>query len=167
MLRRADFISAMRKVANSVTIVTTGGAAGRHGATVTAFCSVSAEPPSLLVCLRSDSRIAHTVLANRSFCVNVLRDSAAPLADRFAGHNAAPAQDRFAGVAVAPGTENAPRLADAVSAFTCTVANALKSGSHLVVLGHVRNVHVATELPLAYVDGGYAAVTRLPVRSIS
>jgi flavin reductase (DIM6/NTAB) family NADH-FMN oxidoreductase RutF len=46
---RDPFIRAMRGVANSVAIVTTDGVAGRHGATVSAFCSVSADPPSVLV----------------------------------------------------------------------------------------------------------------------
>ena len=52
------FIKGMRQVASSVAVVTTLGAHGRHGATVSAFSSVSADPPQLLVCLRSASRIA-------------------------------------------------------------------------------------------------------------
>ena len=57
MLGRDNFLQAMRRVASSVTVVTTDGPHGRHGATVSAFCSVSADPPSVLICLRADSRI--------------------------------------------------------------------------------------------------------------
>ena len=57
MPTREEFIEALRGVASSVSVVTTDGAAGRHGATVSAFCSVSADPPTLLVCLRGQSRI--------------------------------------------------------------------------------------------------------------
>ena len=68
---RKSFISAMRRVASSVTVVTTDGPGGRHGATVSAFYSV-ADPPSALVCLKADSRIARSVSArNGVFCVNV------------------------------------------------------------------------------------------------
>jgi flavin reductase (DIM6/NTAB) family NADH-FMN oxidoreductase RutF len=48
----------MRRVASSVTVVTTDGAAGRFGTTVSAFSSVSADPPTVLVCLFAQSRIA-------------------------------------------------------------------------------------------------------------
>ena len=64
---RQDFINAMRTVASSVSVVTTDGPVGRHGATVSAFCSVSADPPTLLVCLNSGSRIARTVAENGQF----------------------------------------------------------------------------------------------------
>jgi flavin reductase len=38
--------------------------------------TVSADPPSVLVCLRIESRIARAVTRNGMFCVNVLKDSA-------------------------------------------------------------------------------------------
>ena len=82
-VEREDFIHAMRSVANSVAVVTTDGAAGRHGATVTAF-------------------------------------------------------------------------------FSCVLANTLAAGSHVAAVGRVHHVYTAPEHPLAYVDGGYACVTRLP-----
>ena len=48
----------MRQVAATVTVVTTDGPAGQAGATVSAFSSLSADPPSVLVCLKADTRIA-------------------------------------------------------------------------------------------------------------
>ena len=59
--QRTAFIHAMRGVAASVTVVTTNGKAGRRGATVSAFCSVSADPPTILVCLNKSSGIADAV----------------------------------------------------------------------------------------------------------
>ena len=85
MVDRSLFIEAMRHVAQSVTVVTTQGADGCTGATVSAFSSLSADPPSVLVCLRSDSRIGLAVGRNRVFCVNVLPEGASALAGRFAG----------------------------------------------------------------------------------
>ena len=46
-----SFRAAMRRVASTVTVVTTGGPFSRHGMTATAVTSVSADPPSLLVCI--------------------------------------------------------------------------------------------------------------------
>jgi flavin reductase (DIM6/NTAB) family NADH-FMN oxidoreductase RutF len=161
-VEREDFIHAMRSVANSVAVVTTDGAAGRHGATVTAFCSVSADPPSVLVCLRIESRIAQAVTLNGMFCVNVQKDSASTLADRFAGRSDAAGIDRFEGVDVVVHAGRPPRLTAATCAFSCALANTLAAGSHVVAVGWVHHVYTAPEHPLAYVDGGYARVTRLP-----
>jgi flavin reductase (DIM6/NTAB) family NADH-FMN oxidoreductase RutF len=157
---RESFVRAMRGVAHSVAVVTTDGAAGRHGATVSAFCSVSADPPSVLVCLRADSRIAQTVAANGSFCVNVLRDSAGALADRFAGRDPGADADRFAGVDVVTGPGLPAVLAAASAAFCCRVADTLAAGSHLIAVGEVLEVHAGSDRPLAYLDGSYASVSR-------
>ena len=91
---RASFIKAMRNVANSVTVVTTNGEAGCHGGTVSAFCSVSADPPTVLVCLMDSSRIAQTTLQNGNFCVNVLPYASQHVADRFAGRHDNEVADR-------------------------------------------------------------------------
>lgn len=44
-----EFLEAMSRAANSVTVVTTDGVAGRLGVTVSAMCSVSVEDPSPLL----------------------------------------------------------------------------------------------------------------------
>src|SRR6056297_3656043 len=82
---RQNFIDAMRQVASTVTVVTTDGPAGQAGATVSAFSSLSADPPSVLVCLKDDSRIAKAVRENGVFCVNVLPEDAVKTAQSFAG----------------------------------------------------------------------------------
>jgi flavin reductase len=157
---REAFIRALRAVANSVAIVTTDGVAGRHGATVSAFCSVSADPPSLLVCLRADSRIARTVVQNDAFCLNVLSDSAGDLAERFAGRGPGGAVDRFAGVKLVAGPGRPAVLAAAASAFSCRRVDSLACGSHLIVVGEVHDVRAGTARPLAYFDGNYASLSR-------
>ena len=82
---RQHFIDAMRQVASTVTVVTTDGPAGQAGATVSAFSSLSADPPSVLVCLKADTRIAETVAGNGTFCVNILSEDHVEIAQRFAG----------------------------------------------------------------------------------
>ena len=85
--QRTAFIHAMRGVAASVTVVTTNGKAGQRGATVSAFCSVSADPPTILVCLNKSSGIADAVAENGLFNVNILRNDQAMIARRFAGND--------------------------------------------------------------------------------
>ena len=59
--------------------------AGRAGVTVSAMASVSAEGPTLLVCVHHKSPAAAAILENGVFCVNVLRDDQSHVADTFAG----------------------------------------------------------------------------------
>lgn len=160
---RAEFIRAMRRVASSVTVVTTGGPAGRHGATVSAFCSVSADPPSALICLRADSRIAGLVAANGRFCINVLPCSRQDIADRFAGCHDDRVTDRFEGIEHARAPGLIPVIAGS-TALSCVLRETVDFGSHRVFIGHVVDVSAGTSDPLAYLDGAYhRVVPRLPV----
>lgn len=154
---RAAFIQAMRAVASSVTVVTTGGPAGRHGATVSAFCSVSADPPSVLVCLKADSRIARSVAANGAFCVNVLPDGREDVADRFAGRDDHRVADRFDGIACTGDPEAAPGIRGA-TAFFCSLRETVEFGSHRIFVGHVDRVREGAWEPLAYLNGAYHRV---------
>ena len=52
----------------------------KHGANVSAFASVSADPPTVMVCLRSDSRIAKAVVQNKNFAACVLAKNTAEMA---------------------------------------------------------------------------------------
>ncbi|HYB11135.1 MAG TPA: flavin reductase family protein [Alphaproteobacteria bacterium] len=156
---RISFIAAMRRVANSVTVVTTDGPLGRHGATVSAFSSVSADPPAVLVCLRAASRIASLVTGNGQFCINVLDQDDHAVAEIFAGRSVVAEADRFAGIPLAAGGHpHGPVLATSVCAFSCRLANIAAFGSHLVVVGGVEAVCSREAMPLAYVNGAYAEV---------
>lgn len=154
---RDDFIDAMRQVASSVSVVTTDGEAGRHGTTVSAFSSVSADPPTVLVCLFAKSRIAKAVTENSRFCVNVLSEKDAEIADRFAGRHDQWIEDRFSGIDHYGAAGTAPQI-DGATAFSCDVQQTIRSGSHLIVLGHVRNVLASSASPLTYRDGCYHRV---------
>ena len=156
---REDFIAAMRKVAASVTVVTTDGPFGRWGTTVSAFTSVSADPPTALVCLHADSRIAQKVSANGQFCVNVLPQGRRDIANRFAGTDDAAVADRFEGVDVY-GPSGDPPAINGATMFQCRVTQSVLSGSHLVFFGAVEAVDPGNGQPLAYLDGSYHAVVR-------
>ena len=157
---RDTFVRAMRRVANSVAVVTTDGTAGRHGATVSAFSSVSADPPMMLVCLRSGSRIAEAVAANRSLCVNVLPNDRPDLANRFAGRDDHLVVDRFQGVDLMDAAGAAPQI-DGATVFAGVVDQAVAAGSHSVFICRVQRVCQGLAAPLAYFDGGYHNVVPL------
>ncbi|PZF75341.1 flavin reductase [Aestuariivirga litoralis] len=151
---RELFIRGMRQVASSVAVVTTHGAAGRHGATVSAFSSVSADPPQLLVCLRSASRIAAAVEANGAFCLNILSHRHPHVAERFSGSHDSAVADRFEGIDAHHAAHGFVVLPDA-TAFACTVSGRLAAGTHTIFLGQVQQVQTSDHDPLTYQQGRY------------
>lgn len=155
-LTRDAFIAAMRHVASTVTVVTTDGPAGRMGATVSAFSSLSADPPSVLVCLKSDSRIATAVRGNGVFCVNILPEDAVELAQCFAGAFDSTQPDRFGDLDVTM-TEEGPILPRA-TAFSCSLNKAILHGSHAICVGDVTGISNAGEKPLTYMSGTFHVV---------
>ncbi|MEQ8291050.1 MAG: flavin reductase family protein [Roseovarius sp.] len=153
---REAFITAMRQVAATVTVVTTDGPAGQAGATVSAFTSLSADPPSVLVCLKADSSIARAVRGNGVFCVNVLPEDAVEMAQAFAGAFDHERDSRFQGVEFT-NTEFGPILARA-TAFTCSLNHRHVHGSHAICIGDVTGISNAGEKPLTYMSGSFHIV---------
>jgi flavin reductase len=153
---RETFITAMRQVAATVTVVTTDGPGGKAGATVSAFTSLSADPPSVLVCLKSDSSIARAIEVNGTFAVNILPEDAEHVARQFAGLFDKQSPDRFHGVEVLD-TDYGPLLPGA-TAFTCELTNRHMHGSHAICIGNVAGISDAGQRPLAYMSGGFHIV---------
>ncbi len=153
------FLRAMRRVASSVAVVTTDGPAGRFGATVSAFASVSADPPTVLVCLHSARRICAAVHRNRVFTLSVLAEGDEETARIFAGERDSVRVDRFAGIPLRPFPGLAPGL-DGVASFACTLSAELLQHTHAIMIGEVAQVATARHLPLLYHAGAYAQLAR-------
>ena len=160
---RDAFITTMRQVAASVAVVTTDGPAGRYGATVSTFCSVSADPPTVLICLSAERRIAKAVRDNQYFCVNLLSQNHIAIANRFAGMDDARVSDRFSGIDHYGARGVSPAL-NAATVFSCKTEQLIASGSHLVVIGQVTAVRAGDPAPLTYLNGGYHAL--VPAHSV-
>ena len=137
---RSSFLRAMAEAATSVTLVTTDGAAGRFGVTVSAFASVSADPPMLLACINRKSPAAAAIAANGGYCVNVLSAAQSFLADVFAGRS-----ERFAsydfGCAAWQRADGGWRLSEAVASFDCALDRDIAAGTHQVLIGRVLATH--------------------------
>ncbi len=156
---RARFVAGMGAVACTVNVVTTDGLAGRHGVTVSAMASVSAdgERPTLLVCIHHLSQAAAAILGNRVFCLNTLNADQVRVSDAFAGRGLATGRDKFDAVRWSAGTATgAPHIAEALVAFECRLLSAARVGTHYVVIGAVEDVHRATAgEPLVYASRAY------------
>jgi flavin reductase len=133
-----DFVDAMGQVCAAVTVVTTNGDGGRYGMTVSAMCSVSADPPHLLVCINQSNLVMRAIDVNRCFCVNVLGLQHRDVAQVFAGRlPRANGGDRFACADWDELTTGSPVLADALAVFDCVVKQQLNCATHQVFVGRV------------------------------
>jgi len=155
----ALFRDAMSRLGAAVHVVTTAGPAGKLGFTATAVCSVSDQPPTLLVCLNRKSAGAPIFRENGVFCVNTLNAEAARIADLFAGRLATPKAEGLAGEAWAVLSTGSPVLTTAVVAFDCRAIEIKVVASHNVIFGAVEAVRLGPVSPaLVYHERAYKKV---------
>ncbi len=150
-----EFVSAMRVAATGVNLVTTNGPAGRFGLTVSAMCSVSAEPPMLLVCINRKSPVCSAICLNQVFCVNILSMKQRRLASTFSGMAPSGKAYDFDAKQWSRGVTDAPRLVDAIAAFDCFVENAHAIGTHYIFIGRVAAATSHDATPLLYTNRRY------------
>lgn len=145
------FRAAMARLSAAVNVVTTDGPHGRAGLTVSAACSVTDSPPTMLVCINKASGSHDAVLANGRVCVNVLGTGQEELALRFAG--GVPAADRFAAGDWDFGTRGVPVLRDALVSMVGRIAATHERGSHTIAFVEVETVAAREESgALVYFD---------------
>jgi flavin reductase len=135
---REQFRDAMARLGAAVNVVTTDGAAGRAGFTASAVCSVTDDPPTLLVCVNRASRGYAQFKANAVLCVNTLAAGQHDLSDAFAGKGGLDSDGRFALARWGKLATGAPVLEDAaVVAFDCRIAEVLEKGTHSVFFAEI------------------------------
>jgi len=148
----ADFRRALGQFAAGVTVVTTRDGQGRSlGLTVTAFASVSLEPPLVLICVDHRSE-AHIGFRNPGlFGVSILAEGQEDLSRRFAAGGPA----KFKGLELAKGTTGVPLIPGAIAHLECRVAATHDAGDHTIYVGEVLAVEVRPGRPLLYHDRDY------------
>ncbi|MEM9557788.1 MAG: flavin reductase family protein [Acidobacteriota bacterium] len=150
-----QFRDVLRLFPAGVTLVTTRTADGRtHGMTVSAFASVSPEPPLVTVII-DHSHTMHPMLEAEGavFAVNILGEEQQELSNRFAFTKD---QDRFAEGSWSTGTTGAPVLENAIAWLDCAVVGRHEAGTHTVYLGEVLESRVLGDRqPLVYWNRGY------------
>lgn len=148
-----EWRAAMGSFPSGVTVITTWDQDQPVGSTVSAFCSVSLDPPLLLVCLDNSNPILGPVQASGVFGVNILNDESGALALHFADPNQ---PDRFEGNPYRAIESGAPQLACAPVFIDCKVEQSHLAGDHHIIVGRgMRVEHASTHPPLLYHKGGF------------
>ena len=155
-----EFRDAMRQLAGAVNVVTSQCGDKIAGMTATAVCSVSAEPPTILVCINRSAATHDVVATSGVFCVNILRAEDWELSNIFGGVGSV--EDRFSSRTWYYSGTGAPVLADAICSLNCSVVNKIEHGTHSIFLGQVEVIRLGSiGQPLIYAAGKYAKVVSL------
>ena len=159
-MNSADFRNGMRHLTAAVNIIATDYNGERIGLTATAACSLTSEPPMLLVCVNKNATAHEAIRRSGRFTLNVLSTDDVPVSARFSsGSN----HGRFETGDWVRLPSGSPALDTALVTFDCTLAGEIPVSSHSIFLGQVQDVVVREGRdPLIYTDGKYAEVTLLP-----
>lgn len=132
----ATFLSIMSALPTGVTIVTTIDRDGApRGLTCSAVCSLSKEPPMLLVCIHRHSSALREIVHTGRFTVNFLRESREAISALFA----TPVDSRFESIEWARtsrfGLPWFPR--DTTAHAECDLVQTIDAGDHTIVIGAI------------------------------
>jgi flavin reductase (DIM6/NTAB) family NADH-FMN oxidoreductase RutF len=147
------FKHALRRWPSGVTVVTACAGDTIHGMTVSAFSSVSLDPPLVLVCADKASNTHPVIAEGRVFAVHILAQGQDALSHRFASK--ADEWRRFEGLAWTRGVTGAPILPGALAVIDCRVVADHEAGDHVIYVGEVEAVELAEAEPLLWYGGRY------------
>ena len=150
------FKKALRGWASGVTVVTSRSGDKVHGMTVSAFSSVSADPPLVLVCANRSSTTHGIIEEGGLFTVNILASHQQDVSNVFASSKHE--DSRLQRVGWTEGETGAPLIDQALASLECRVASAHREGSHTIYIGRVEAVHTSDAEPLVYYQGGYRSL---------
>lgn len=158
----SEFIDAMSRAVNGVSIVTTDGDLGRYGLTVSSMTSVSAEPPLLLICVNRGSAAHDAIRDNGRFAINVLGAHQRDLAAVFAGQGKYGDPYSFDRNAWELSAE-LPRLRSAAAYFECDIESAMTFGTHTIIVGRALRSRSGEFSPLLYTGRSYGRPVSLTI----
>lgn len=156
----ARFRTLLRNQAGAVAVISVGLPGNRTGLTATAVCSLSDNPPTILVCINKNASAHDPIGHAQAFGVSFLSAEQQQVAAVFSGQTEAQGEARFA--ITGPWrqlTTGSPILADAVASLDCRVVEEHSYSTHTIYIGAVEDGAVSEEAdPLLYFRGGFRAI---------
>ena len=145
---------ALRSLVRPVAIVTAAHAGRNHAMAATAFCEVSMDPPSMLVCINRSNATHAAVSEGADICLNLLAEDQREISRRCGG-GVVP-EERFEVGDWVLGPGGPPRLADACASILLRPGRIIDHATHAVVIGEVVDVALRDDRrPLGFHDGAY------------
>lgn len=153
--RQQDFRESMSRMGAAVNLITTAGPAGRHGIVATAVCSITDQPPTVMICINKNAHVHDFVMENGVVCVNILAGHHQELSGVFARY--VKGVDRFSYGDWQILETGSPALKDANAALDCKIASHSEQGSHTVMLCEIQTIHLpdSSDHGLIYFNRSY------------
>ena len=156
LIEPKHYRDAMARYAGHVQVVTTVLGDQRRGVTVTAACSVSDNPATVLVCLNRSNPKNRIFIDSGVFALNTLAADQQSLASAFSGETGLTEEERFAHGqwdAIATG---APTLVNAPVVFDCRLVDHTPLATHMILYGEVAGLRLGEHRPaLLYMNRDY------------
>lgn len=151
-----SFKDALSRFATGVCVVTTVRDDGAPaGLTISAFTSVSLDPPLVLFCLGCKSDALIRGARDGRFAINILAEDQEEVSETFAAQT----PDKFAQVAHSAAESGCPTINGALAVLECQVATIHDGGDHRIVVGRVERLRVLGGRPLLRYRGRYLRIT--------
>jgi flavin reductase len=141
----------MGRFATGVTVVTTGYAPDFSGLTANAVCSLSLDPPQVLVAVEKKSHSHASLKRSRCFAINFLTREQESISRRFAKHG----PKDFSGIETTTAVTGVPILAGSLGYVDCRVVNVIDGGDHDIFIGEIVAGEAREGSPLMYYRGHY------------
>ena len=152
MVGADDFRRVLGHFTTGVTVVTTCDADGRPtGLTASAFCSVSLDPPLVLICVDHKSQSYPALRERGCFAINILHAEQEAISRRFASTRL----DKFDGVPHTLSSLGLPLVEGAIARLECSTVNMHVEGDHTIFVGRVERADAPSGTPLLYFKGKY------------
>ena len=150
----------MSVCAAGVHVITTDGAAGRYGITMTAVAPVTDEPPTVMLCINKQAGIIPVLLENRAVCINVLAAHQQDAAEHFAGLTALSPEERFEYHIWHRGRSGQLQIEGALAHLHGSVAAQNEVGTHHVFMIEIDEIAVrgGSDPALVYFRRHFAAL---------
>lgn len=148
--------TAMRRFASGVTVVTAHHNGESAGITVSAFTSISLEPPIVMVSINTGSSVAPLILESGHFAVHILATEHEPISERFAQQISW--EEKLANAPWKVGKSGAPIIDESTTVLDTVLIQSLVMGTHTVMFGRVVDIRMperVPEAPLLYYDRNY------------
>ena len=151
-----DFRNGMALLTGAVNVITTDGPAGLAGFTASAVCSVTDQPPTVLVCANRSSFAHRFFVENRVICINVLSAEQQELSGLFASRDVT-MDERFSRAPWQTIVTGAPALQGALVNFDGEITQIHEVGSHSIFFAELRGVRLHNQelQGLAYFNRAY------------
>jgi steroid delta-isomerase-like uncharacterized protein len=140
-----------RQFITGVTVITTKDGDKPRGLAANAYCSVSVEPPLVLVCVQKTSSTYPALFSSSHLGINILGTEQRETVKVFASKST----DKFAEVDWHEGPKGSPLLDGSAASLEAEIQERFQAKTHTVFICRVRHAEIDESAPMVYKAGRF------------